>query len=317
MLFYASLFHPAEIPEKIIEPIPNTMKEEPAPVKIVVACTSNASVPLALPAHQVTVTPTRSQRRIPSLTESALNFLDRTALLQNLFRVNVLPGGHDCLRNRPIDSGGLLIPIVGRELTSIHNRPPSPFKPRPYIVSHVHKSELDILSTIPANLVRQSAKMRDSSDVDVVDFTKVKHHHANRRECTGIGNTSSLAQALHALLGHDRPVTLLLGAVGAIVDGGVVCLDGVDDAAGQAVRVGEEEGLVEAEDVDVLEHGISHVAGWQTPGGIEGRGELGASWGGRGGDRGKGLAEDIVEDVEDDGDEDAELGGVEECEPEG
>lgn len=112
--------------------------------------------------------------------------------------------------------------------------------------------------------------MRDSSDVDVVHLAKIQHHHTDRRERTGIGNTSSQAQALDALLGHDRPVALLFGAVRAIVDGGVVCLYGFGDAAGQAVRVGEEEGLVEAEDVDVLEHGVGHVVGGQAPGGIEG-----------------------------------------------
>lgn len=159
--------------------------------------------------------------------------------------------------------------------------------------------------------------MRDSSDVDVVDLAKIQHHHADGRERTRVRDAGSLAQPLDALLGDDRPVALLFGAVRAVVDGGMVRLDGVDDAAGQAVRVGEKERLVEAEDVDVLQHVVGHVAGGQAPGSIEGRGELGAGRGGGGGDGGKCLAEDVVEDVEGDGHEDAELGGVEECEPEG
>lgn len=74
--------------------------------------------------------------------------------------------------------------------------------------------------------------MRNGSRVDVVDPSKVQHHQANRRQSARVGNTRGAAEPGNALLAHDGPVALFLGAVGAVVDWRVVRLDRVEDAAG-------------------------------------------------------------------------------------
>lgn len=252
---------------------------------------------------------------------SALDGVGRVGLLQILLLIvrDTRPGRHDRLGDRAVDPGDPRLGLVRRRchLVAIRDGPPGPLEALAHVRRHVHEAELDVLAAVPVNLSGEGLEVRDGGGVDVVHAAEVQHDQADGRQAVGVGvGARRLAEAPQPLLRGHGPVALLLRAVGAVVHGRVVRLDRVQDALGQAVRVGEEDRLVEAEHVHVLEHGVRHVAGRQAAVGVERRGELGARGRCGGGDADEGLAEDEVDDVEADGDEDAELGRVEEREPE-
>ena len=94
--------------------------------------------------------------------------------------------------------------------------------------------------------------MRDRCCVHVVDFREVQDDDADGWQGTRVDDPGFLAETSDTSFAVDRPVPLGLRTVESAVGGGVVGLDRLEDGRLETVGIGEEEGLVEAEDADVV-----------------------------------------------------------------